>query len=104
MIIKGSAFVHIDQGMQKAETGAWTWPLLAVICPAADPLGAAGNSNAYRRAVRALDDAGVLRLRLGHRAVFGTATFEWLPLAYLPPRVNERRLADVDAEALATLL
>ena len=63
-----------------------------------------GRSYDYRRAVRALDDAGLLKLTVGPRGSFGTATFKWLPLAYLAPIERPSPTLDpVDAEYLADL-
>jgi hypothetical protein len=62
----------------------------------------AGKSYEFRRAVRALDDAGLLKLTVGPRGGFGTATFEWLPAAYLAALAP--KLDPVDAEALADLV
>ena len=52
-----------------------------------------------RRAVRALEDAGLMRIKLGPRGGMATAKFEWLPRAYLAPE----RLAPDDEEAMEML-
>jgi hypothetical protein len=86
-------------GTLKGAVGGWTWPLFCLFnCWVTNP----GKSYDYRRAVRALDDAGLLKLTVGPRGGFGTATFKWLPLAHLQP--FERQAPDFDpvgAEALA---
>jgi hypothetical protein len=91
-------------GISKADAGDWTWPMLRVMTEEdLDDDRHAGKSYDYRRAVRALDDAGLLKLTLGARGGFGTATFEWLPLAYLQPIERKQTLAVEDAEALSDL-
>jgi hypothetical protein len=52
-----------------------------------------------RRALRALEDAGLVRIELGPRGGMATAKVEWLPRAYLAPE----RLAAEDEEALGEL-
>jgi hypothetical protein len=86
-----------------ADAGNWTWPMLCIM--AADRGAAAGGkSSDYRRALRALDDAGLLKLTVGPRGGFGTATFEWLPLAFLQPIERPApELDPVDVEALNEL-
>jgi hypothetical protein len=88
----------------KGQIGGWTFPLfclLEFITFTPSP----GKSYDYRRAVRALDDAGLLKLTVGPRGGFGTATFEWLPLAYLQPIERPApELDPVDNEALNDLV
>jgi hypothetical protein len=100
-MVVNSYGVTFDHAVPKAETGAWTWPLFAIMCGASGQLRDAGKSYDYRRAVRALDDAGLLKLTVGPRGGFGTAKFEWLPLAYLQPIERKQEMAAADAEALA---
>jgi hypothetical protein len=65
---------------------------------------AASRSYDYRRVDRILDDAGLLKLTTGPRGGFGTATFEWFPLAFLQPIERPAlELDPEDAEALASL-
>jgi hypothetical protein len=99
----------------KAEVGSWTWPMFCIVGIAGKvasnvagagkfyDYGRAGKSPAYRRAVRALDDAGLLKLTVGPRGGFGTATFEWLPAAYLAP-IQAPKLDHADAEYLTDLM
>jgi hypothetical protein len=94
--------VAFDYEVPKAETGAWTWPLFAIMCGASGQLRGAGRSYDYRRAVRTLDDAGLLKLTVGPRGGFGTATFQWLPAAYLA--VEAPKLDHADAEFLTDLM
>jgi hypothetical protein len=60
------------------------------------------RSYEYRRAIRTLDDAGLLKLTVGPRGGFGRATFEWLPAAYLA--VEAPKLDHADAEFLTDLM
>jgi hypothetical protein len=92
-------FTDEDDGIKKGSVGGRTWPMFLVFN---QWNLTKGKSYEYRRAVRALDDAGLLKLTLGSRGGFGTATFEWLPLAYL--QVTPPELDPVDAEALASLV
>jgi hypothetical protein len=72
--------------LPKAVTGSWTWPMFCVMTGSAPGyIAGAGKSYDYRRALRALDDAVLLRFFVGPHGDFATATFEWLPLAYLQP-------------------
>jgi hypothetical protein len=63
----------------KAAPGDWTWPMLGVMCQRRD----AGSSSDYKKALYALSEAGLIDLKMGGRQGIGTATFEWLPGAYL---------------------
>jgi hypothetical protein len=94
------AFVAMGNTTPKAATGDWTWPMFCIMHRT---IKGAGKSYEYRRAIRALDDAGVLKLIIGPRGGFGTATFKWLPLAYLVLIERKQTLDPVDDEALADL-
>lgn len=52
-----------------------------------------------RRALRALEDAGLVHIELGPRGGMATAKVTWLPRAYLAPE----RLAPADEEAMGML-
>jgi len=54
----------------------------------------------YRRALHALDDAGLIDMVSGPKAGIGTATFEWTELAMLQPP----KLSAEDADALNALV
>ena len=54
---------------------------------------------AVRRALRALEDAGLLDIELGPRGGMAKAKCTWTPLAYLAPG----RLAKADDDALGEL-
>jgi len=89
--------------LKTAKAGGWTWPMAAIMMrDAIGQLNNAGKSYKYRRALRALDDAGLLKLTLGPRGGFGTATFEWLPAAYLA--VEAPKLDHADSEYLSDLM
>jgi hypothetical protein len=92
-------------GLSKAGCGDWTWPLLCIFCtPLPWHTGTAGKSYDYRRAVRTLDDAGLLKLP-NRRHILWTDTFEWLPLAYLTTTSRPMpKLDPVDDEALTDLM
>jgi hypothetical protein len=80
--------------------GSWTWPFFCIMN---QYIFGAGKSHEYRRAVRALNDAGLLKLNLGSRGGFGAATFEWLPAAY-PAPIEAPKLDHADSEYLTDLL
>jgi hypothetical protein len=83
----------------KGPVGGWTFPMFSLFNPWVNQRG---KSCDYRRAVRALDDAGLLKLTVGPRGGFGTATFEWLPAAYLA--VEAPKLDHADSEFLTDLM
>jgi hypothetical protein len=56
----------------------------------------------YCRPNDTLDDAGLLKLTVGQRGGFETATFQWLPAAYLA--VSAPKLDHADAEYLSDLM
>jgi hypothetical protein len=62
----------------KAVRGDWTKSMTCVMCQRRD-----ASSSEYRRALYALSEGGLIDLKLGNRQGIGTATFEWMPLAYL---------------------
>jgi hypothetical protein len=93
-------FVAMGNTTPKAATGDYTWPMFCVMHRT---IKGAGKSYEYRRALRTLEDAGLIKLTLGDRGGFGTATFEWLSLAYLQPIERKQTLAVEDAEALSDL-
>jgi hypothetical protein len=101
LLIAAGYTVVEEPGMGRADVGNWTWPMFAIMT---NSTNSAGKSYDYRRAVRALDDAGLLKLTVGPRGGFGTATLEWLPLAYLQPIERPApELDPVDVEALNEL-
>jgi hypothetical protein len=65
------------------------------------PFWGSGKSYDYRRAVRTLEASGLIKRALGPRGSFETATYEWLPLAFLPPPTPTHDSAD--AQALAEM-
>jgi hypothetical protein len=85
-------------GLDRAAAGSWTWPMFCIMAGGADR----GKSYDYRRTARALNDAGLLKLTVGHRGGFGTATFQWLPAAYLA--VSAPKLDHADSEFLTDLM
>jgi hypothetical protein len=94
-------FVAMGNTKPKAAAGDYTWPMFCVMHRTIE---GSGKSYEYRRAVRALDDAGLLKLAVGPRGGFGTATFRWLQLAFLQPIERPApKLDPVDAEYLADL-
>jgi hypothetical protein len=95
-VLDGNDFLIYD--VPKAIVGGWTWPMFNLFQPSMN----SGKSYDYRRAVRTLDDAGLLKLTVGPRGGFGTATFEWLPAAYLA--VEAPKLDHADAEFLSDLM
>lgn len=82
------------------EPGDWTWTMLHVITARK---GGHGPTQEYRRALRSLDDAGLIRLQLGTRMGFGTATFEWMPLAYLAAP-EKPKMPSVDSDYLCDIM
>jgi hypothetical protein len=93
-------FVTMGNTTPKAVAGDWTWPMFCIMHRT---IKGAGRSYDYRRAVRALNDAGLLKLTVGPRGGFGTATFGWLRLAYLAP-IEAPKLDPVDGEFLTELM
>jgi hypothetical protein len=93
------AFVAMGNTTPKAVAGDWTWPMFCIMHRT---IKGADRSYVYRRAIRTLDDAGLLKLTVGSRGGFGTATFEWLPAAYLA--IEAPKLASVDADYLTDLM
>jgi hypothetical protein len=91
-----------ENGMGRADAGNWTWPMLAIMLHV--PSDLAGKSYDYRRAVRTLEDAGLINLTLGARGGFGTAWFEWYPRAYLQPIERKETLHHADSEFLTDLM
>jgi hypothetical protein len=92
-------FVAMGNTTPKAVAGDWTWPMFCIMHRT---IKGAGKSYDYRRAVRALDDAGLLKLTVGPRGGFGTATFKWLLAAYLV--TVERPLANADSDCLCDVM
>jgi hypothetical protein len=86
--------------LENAVQGDWTYPMACIMGP---PFSRAilGRFPDYRLAMRALDDAGLLKITAGSHDRFRRAQFEWLPLAYLPQPAQ--KLDPADAEALASL-
>jgi hypothetical protein len=86
--------------LENAVQGDWTYPMACIMGP---PFSRAilGRFPDYRLAMRALDDAGLLKITVGSHDGFRRAQFEWLPLAYLPQPAQ--KLDPADAEALASL-
>jgi hypothetical protein len=102
-----NAFGHLMfDDLPRGEVGSWTWPMLNIVSVSHVNYGRQpynpGKSHHYRRAIRALDDAGLLKLTVGARGSFGTATFEWLPAAYLA--VEAPKLDHADSEYLTDLM
>ena len=97
---------------ERGTSGDWTWPLFCIFklkvfpmeAMAIDLSTAAGKSSDYRRAVRALDDAGLLKLTVGPRGGFGTATFEWLPAAYLAAVERKEKFHNADSQFLCDVM
>jgi hypothetical protein len=98
-IVLRDVFVAMGNTTPKAVAGDWTWPMFCIMHRT---IQGAGRSYDYRRAVRTLDDAGLLKLTVGPRGGFGTATFEWLPPAYLA--VEAPKLDHADSEFLTDLM
>jgi hypothetical protein len=86
-----------EDGVTFGDVGDWTRPMKHVMTGRPG-----GTQYHYRRAIRALDDAGLLKLTVGARGGFETATFEWLPAAYLT--VEAPKLASVDSDYLTDLM
>jgi hypothetical protein len=82
-----------------AERGMPTWSFLQVLS-----LGALSPNYDARRALRALEDVGLLIIKLGPRGVMAMADFDWTNLAYLPkPTPRSVAMADDDERAIECL-
>lgn len=94
-------------GMQRAGAGDPTWAFNQVLWSASNchhGNGARSNSYAWRKAVRTLQDVGLLDVTPGPRGGLVRAVCRWTPLAYLPPVVRTAGpLDDADEHALACL-
>jgi hypothetical protein len=84
-----------EDATRNAFAGQATWAFMNVICTEQK------NASRYhvRRALRALEDVGLMHIELGPRGGMATAKCTWLPRAYLAPT----RLAPADDEALGEL-
>jgi hypothetical protein len=102
--VQAAAAFH---ALPKADIGSWTWPMFGIMVGwVPGRIDGVGKSYEFRRAVRTLDAAGLLKLTVGPRGDFKTATFQWLPLAYLQPSLApepKEVLDPVDADAMASL-
>jgi hypothetical protein len=91
--------------MERATAGDPTWAFMLVLWSEAssgDP--SRSNSYAWRKAVRTLQDVGLLDVTPGPRGGLVRAVCRWTPLAYLPPVVRTAGPLDADDEhALACL-
>jgi hypothetical protein len=85
---------------KKPEAGDWTWPMACVV--GWTRFVGSGESYGVRRALRALSDAGMIKLFLGPRGGIGSGSFRWLPPAYLA--VEAPKLDHADAEYLTDLM
>jgi hypothetical protein len=75
-----------------------TWAFMCVLNMPDDWKAKTGDYD-VRRGLRALEDAGLVRIELGPRGGMATARVEWLPRAFLAPQ----RLAPADDAALGEL-
>ena len=74
-----------NNGPPPAAPGMPTWAFLQILHGARE-VGAKQNYN-VRRALRALEDAGLMRIQLGPRGGMATAKCTWTERAYLPPPI-----------------
>jgi hypothetical protein len=68
------------------KSGGPTWAFRAVLLSASPDQ--VNTSYDWRRAVRALEDVGLLSIKLGPRGGFTTAALTWTPRAYIAPVVR----------------
>jgi len=86
---------------RRVPAGGWTYPMYRIIT--GRYIKTAAHCPVYRRAMRALADAGLVRALIGSMRGIGSGpvVIYWQPLAYLP--LPAPKLADVDDEAMALL-
>jgi len=83
------------RNFRRAMAGSPTWAFRNLL----SPQSLRTSDYNVRRALRALEDAGLVRIELGPRGGMAAAKVEWLPRAYLVPE----RLAPEDEEALGAM-
>jgi hypothetical protein len=80
--------------LRRAAAGKPTWAFRSLVF---DIRGPRTSDYRVRRALRALEDVGLVRIELGPRGGMATAKVTWLPRAYLPQ--PDFSLYDLDALA-----